>query len=530
MPGLLLDISQMLSIHHPTIDHPSSSTTDEDDLACSALRFGDIPASSFSSGCGSRRGLIHSSPLGAPSRMKFHGCVSEVGNNNNSSSAKYVDIVSEVEEFGCSNYQGISVSVPIGAPAGAAATSTNVARGGGGSSMSPRSPQLPDAYATLQKFLPSSNDDDDDEVWPVDSWPALDVYSCDDFRMYEFKVRKCMRGRSHDWTECPFAHPGEKARRRDPRRFHYSGTACPDFRKGNCRRGEACEYAHGVFECWLHPARYRTQPCKDGRNCRRRVCFFAHTAEQLRVVSGAGAGGGGEEEEAGASVATAQSNVLKAAVLGGCCYDGSPLRRALAAGGTMALVPPTVEALYDDGGGGSGGGATISSPPPPRFCFSASSSSPTSTLVGYSTSPLLSPTASSPPSPSSPLQQQHAAHRRHLDRLQSLPTIAIPNFDFNPPPTISQLMSSLHHMQINDSAAHIVSSPWSPSQPSPSTPPSNSRHACQTDRWNPEWEPAAAPQTSSGRELRSKVYGKLGSETCVDNDAPDFGWVNELVK
>ncbi len=31
--------------------------------------------------------------------------------------------------------------------------------------------------------------------------------------------------------QCPFAHPGEKAKRRDPRKMNYSGTACPDFRK-----------------------------------------------------------------------------------------------------------------------------------------------------------------------------------------------------------------------------------------------------------------------------------------------------------
>lgn len=113
----------------------------------------------------------------------------------------------------------------------------------------------------------------------------VDVYACDNFRMYEFKVKRCGRGRSHDWTECPYVHPGEKARRRDPRKYHYSGTACPDFRKGNCNRGDACEFAHGVFECWLHPGRYRTQPCKDGVNCKRRVCFFAHSPEQLRVLT-----------------------------------------------------------------------------------------------------------------------------------------------------------------------------------------------------------------------------------------------------
>ncbi|CAK9191505.1 unnamed protein product [Sphagnum troendelagicum] len=182
------------------------------------------------------------------------------------------------------------------------------------------------------------------------------MYGCDQFRMFEFKVRRCMRGRSHDWTECPFAHPGEKARRRDPRRFHYSGTACPDFRKGTCRRGDACEYAHGVFECWLHPARYRTQPCKDGRNCRRRVCFFAHTPEQLRLLPAAAqaatvaarSGGGG-------GLVGSQASALSAAST----YDGCPI------------------------------------------------SSPTSTLVGHAQSPPplsppLSPSGSPPHSPSSP--------------------------------------------------------------------------------------------------------------------------------
>ncbi|XP_031500701.1 zinc finger CCCH domain-containing protein 23-like [Nymphaea colorata] len=143
-----------------------------------------------------------------------------------------------------------------------------------------------EAYA-LQRFLPSNYEDggagDEEEE---DAVP--DDYACDEFRMYEFKVRRCTRGRSHDWTDCPFAHPGEKARRRDPRRYNYSATPCPDFRKGACRRGDACEFAHGVFECWLHPSRYRTQPCKDGLNCRRKVCFFAHTPQQLRVPGGGG--------------------------------------------------------------------------------------------------------------------------------------------------------------------------------------------------------------------------------------------------
>ncbi|KAL5723984.1 hypothetical protein ACHQM5_007308 [Ranunculus cassubicifolius] len=84
----------------------------------------------------------------------------------------------------------------------------------------------------------------------------VDVAS-DEFFMYIFKIKRCPKSRSHDWTECPFSHKGEKARRRDPSKFHYSGIICPHFRNGSCRKGDLCEYAHGVFEYWLHPARHK---------------------------------------------------------------------------------------------------------------------------------------------------------------------------------------------------------------------------------------------------------------------------------
>jgi hypothetical protein len=40
-----------------------------------------------------------------------------------------------------------------------------------------------------------------------------------------------LQGLEHEPTDCPFLHPREKARRRDPRLFPYSGTPCPEFRK-----------------------------------------------------------------------------------------------------------------------------------------------------------------------------------------------------------------------------------------------------------------------------------------------------------
>ncbi|KAH7853785.1 hypothetical protein Vadar_006546 [Vaccinium darrowii] len=171
-----------------------------------------------------------------------------------------------------------------------------------------------DALSALRLYEP---DPDIDESG-LESESNHNIYSSDQFRMYEFKIRKCTRARSHDWTDCPFSHPGEKARRRDPRKFHYSGTACPDFRKGNCKKGDACEYAHGVFECWLHPSRYRTQPCKDGPNCTRRVCFFAHSPDQLRVLSP----GSGHVES----------------------YDGSPRRLAMESGRGLSLSPESPQA------------------------------------------------------------------------------------------------------------------------------------------------------------------------------------------
>ncbi|GAB4854353.1 hypothetical protein Ancab_022939 [Ancistrocladus abbreviatus] len=143
----------------------------------------------------------------------------------------------------------------------------------------------PEYYSALQPYLPSNEFNcESDSALSDELELPFDSFACDNFRMFEFKVRKCARGRSHDWTECPFAHPGEKARRRDPRRYLYSGASCPEFRKGSCKKGDSCEYAHGVFESWLHPARYRTQPCKDGSHCKRRVCFFAHSPEQLRLL------------------------------------------------------------------------------------------------------------------------------------------------------------------------------------------------------------------------------------------------------
>ncbi|XP_058787604.1 zinc finger CCCH domain-containing protein 29-like [Vicia villosa] len=123
--------------------------------------------------------------------------------------------------------------------------------------------------------------------YPIDiTLPDINngVFGTDEFRMYSFKVKTCSRSYSHDWTQCPFVHPGENARRRDPKKYLYSCVPCPEFRKGTCQNKDACEYSHGVFESLLHPLQYRTRLCKDEVRCSRKVCFFAHKHEELRPL------------------------------------------------------------------------------------------------------------------------------------------------------------------------------------------------------------------------------------------------------
>ncbi|GJN10743.1 hypothetical protein PR202_ga28862 [Eleusine coracana subsp. coracana] len=105
------------------------------------------------------------------------------------------------------------------------------------------------------------------------------------FWVYVYKVHRCPSSISHNWEFCPYAHPGERVRRRDPRRFRYLGVACPDYRDEHtaaCARGRRCRYAHGHLELWLHPKRFRTRMCDAGSECPRSICFHAHSPAQLR--------------------------------------------------------------------------------------------------------------------------------------------------------------------------------------------------------------------------------------------------------
>ncbi|KAK1266815.1 Zinc finger CCCH domain-containing protein 20 [Acorus gramineus] len=310
---------------------------------------------------------------------------------------------------------------------------------------------------------------------------SVDAYASDEFRMYEFKVSRCARGRSHDWTECPYAHPCEKARRRDPRKYHYSGTACPDFRKGSCKRGDSCEFAHGVFECWLHPARYRTQPCKDGTACRRRVCFFAHTPEQLRVLpqsSPRSASGGGSGNAADS-------------------YDGSPMRHAAS----------TLDAYLQK--------------------TNIFSSSPTSTLM----SPPMSPPESPPMSPAIRRGLPAGAVNEVLASLRQLQLSKAKSA----PTTWGFGLGSPSGSGFGPVSPRVRAGCCSlPSTPTRATGLAGLGWAEGWDRSVLEEEPME--RVESGRDLRAKIFEKLSKENSIERSdgavsgGPDVGWVSELVK
>ncbi|KAJ4708142.1 Zinc finger CCCH domain-containing protein [Melia azedarach] len=333
-----------------------------------------------------------------------------------------------------------------------------------------------DSLMALHRFLPSNEfiSTKDTDSLSDDSDLPVDAFSCDYFRMYEFKVRKCARGRSHDWTECPYAHPGEKARRRDPRKYHYSGTACPDYRKGGCKKGDSCEFAHGVFECWLHPARYRTQPCKDGPDCCRRVCFFAHTPEQLRVLP-------------------QQSPRGKEGGMGDLDY-GSPVRRRFD---------------FDSYAGGS-------------FV-----SSPTSIL----TSPTVgSPSDSPPTSPSCEGSFNSVGELVSSMRGLHVGKVRMGGGGGSSSPWGVQMGSAFGSPRCSMLKPGFCSLPSTPTRTHARSGPS------QLDLWESycEEEPTME-RVESGRALRGKMYAKLSKENPLDRvnsaaSGPDVGWVSELVK
>uniref|UniRef100_A0A6N2K9E9 AtC3H23-like CCCH zinc finger domain-containing protein n=1 Tax=Salix viminalis TaxID=40686 RepID=A0A6N2K9E9_SALVM len=327
--------------------------------------------------------------------------------------------------------------------------------------------------SNLRRFLPC-NDHYSLEKQVLGDEDELDPYSSDHFRMYEFKVRRCTRSRSHDWTDCPFAHPGEKASEEGP---------SPGFTTLELlalSSGEGGVAAERTF--WLHPSRYRTEACKDGMNCKRKICFFAHSPRQLRILP--------EVSSHNKSLASSPCSSLNHSP---CCVS----------------------------------------------CHSMiTNSSPTSTLLGRShTSPPLSPSLSSPPlspvkhrslsgfSPISryneTLSQFRAGVVSYRDVLAELMISSLEAMNFNERASVSSPMSSFssNHSRNIDVSFHGEDQPQfilSPSTPTPS-----SRF------FNGDCSGRKVDLFIDDHRINDRNIIGDGGLACTSD--PDLGWVNELL-
>ncbi|WIA28347.1 hypothetical protein OEZ86_010895 [Tetradesmus obliquus] len=142
----------------------------------------------------------------------------------------------------------------------------------------------------------------------------------DEYMMYEYKVKQCLRTDHHNWKHCPWRHPGETAAQRRHPSVH-KPTFCVNLKvAGECSAGDDCPFSHNTFEMSLHPLRYKTTLCNLGEKCNREICFFAHSHKDLRTP----------EPEAGDAAAAA-------AGVGGVALSGGSFSGATAAPGAAAL-------------------------------------------------------------------------------------------------------------------------------------------------------------------------------------------------
>ncbi|XP_024128187.1 putative E3 ubiquitin-protein ligase UNKL isoform X4 [Oryzias melastigma] len=85
---------------------------------------------------------------------------------------------------------------------------------------------------------------------------------------------------------CPHYH-NSRDRRRNPRKFKYRSTPCPNVKHGDewgepskCDGGDSCQYCHSRTEQQFHPEIYKSTKCNDMRQTgycpRGPFCAFAH--------------------------------------------------------------------------------------------------------------------------------------------------------------------------------------------------------------------------------------------------------------
>uniref|UniRef100_A0AAQ6ACA4 Unk like zinc finger n=2 Tax=Amphiprion TaxID=80969 RepID=A0AAQ6ACA4_AMPOC len=93
---------------------------------------------------------------------------------------------------------------------------------------------------------------------------------------------------------CPHYH-NSRDRRRNPRKFKYRSTPCPNVKHGDewgepskCDGGDSCQYCHSRTEQQFHPEIYKSTKCNDMRQTgycpRGPFCAFAHVESKWKIV------------------------------------------------------------------------------------------------------------------------------------------------------------------------------------------------------------------------------------------------------
>uniref|UniRef100_A0A8C9VVB1 Unk like zinc finger n=1 Tax=Scleropages formosus TaxID=113540 RepID=A0A8C9VVB1_SCLFO len=101
---------------------------------------------------------------------------------------------------------------------------------------------------------------------------------------------------------CPHYH-NSRDRRRNPRKFKYRSTPCPNVKHGDewgepakCDSGDSCQYCHSRTEQQFHPEIYKSTKCNDMRQTgycpRGPFCAFAHVESIANCGASTAAGDG----------------------------------------------------------------------------------------------------------------------------------------------------------------------------------------------------------------------------------------------
>ena len=112
--------------------------------------------------------------------------------------------------------------------------------------------------------------------------------------MYGFKVAMCTKQGRHPWGDCPYAHPTENARRRDPRAFSYSCVECPAYRCAplatvlvpscRCLLNNLIHQLHTCTARLQHIAKQRLSACAVTIPQPQCSCHFHHTCRAPSVL------------------------------------------------------------------------------------------------------------------------------------------------------------------------------------------------------------------------------------------------------